>query len=76
MSTPGFMVTTRIDGAHKTMPTYPLLPDDLLVREADGTFHKECPGISVGGFTLTDEQIADLKPVEFIARGLDYSVLP
>lgn len=68
----GFRVTEQIDNASAKMPDYPLLPDDLLVREANGSFFKEAPGIGVGGFRLTPEQIATLQPVTFTHFGLNY----
>lgn len=71
---PGFRVTERIDSAAPKIPDYPLLPDDLLVREANGSFTKEAPGFCVGGFHLTPEQIATLHPVTFTTFGLDYAM--
>lgn len=71
----GFLVTEQIDGARADMPDYPLMVDDLLIRYPDG-FWKVCPGVSIGGFKLTDEQISTLRPVRFICQGLDYTILP
>lgn len=71
----GYLVVETIEHAHPKLFTYPLLPDDILVQWEDGTFVKECPGIAVGGFELTDAQIATLKPVEFEMFGLDYRVV-
>jgi hypothetical protein len=68
----GFVVTTEIQGAHRRMDDYPLLPGDLLVREEDGSYWKECPGMSVGGFVLTNEQAASLRSVEYQVYGLNY----
>lgn len=70
----GHKVTEQIDGAHPKVPKYPLLVDDLLVKEGDGTWTKECPGLAAGGFVLTPEQEATLRPVEFEAYGLNYVV--
>lgn len=69
----GYLVTERIDGAQPKMPKYYLLPEDLLVKEGDGTYAKECPGIAVVGFVLTPEQEATLRPVRFTRNGLNYS---
>lgn len=68
----GFVVTERIEGAHPKHTSYPLLPGDLLVASLDGSWWKECPGIAVGGFVLTDEQVATLREVEFHRNGLQY----
>lgn len=72
----GFLVTERIDGAHPNHAHYPLLPGDLLTREAAGTWAKEAPGLMVIGFTLTDEQAATLEPRRFHRHGLGYCVAP
>lgn len=72
----GFRVTETIDGAHPLHPKYPLLPGDLLVRDAGGTWAKEAPGLAVIGFELTPEQEAALQPVQFSRAGLAYSVIP
>lgn len=42
----------RLDG-HK----YPILPGDVLSREADGTYMKHAPGLAVGGLEIPDEFI-------------------
>lgn len=70
----GFQVTERIDRAQPLLTNYPLLPDDLLVREPGGTWTKEAPGLCVGGFVLTPEQEASLRPVRFQRQGLAYSL--
>lgn len=72
--TDGFLVTETIRGAHFSIQDYPLLEGDLLMLTEDGTYFKEGPGLGIGGFTLTEEQIATLKPVTFTARGLNYHV--
>lgn len=72
MTFEGFLVTVAIHGAHPRLPDYPLLPDDLLVREEPGTWMKESPGLAVSGFVLTREQEQSLKPVDFRRRGLLY----
>jgi len=72
----GYMVTVRMDDVHpKLGEKYPLLPDDLIIREDEGTWFKECPGLAIGGFVLTEEQEATLKPVKFRNVGLDYKVV-
>lgn len=72
----GLRVTKRIDGAHPLHADYPLLPGDLLVRDADGTFTKEAPGLAVIGFMLREEDVVALEPVRFRCAGLSYYVLP
>ena len=74
MSAEGYRVTETIDGAHPTLRDYPLLPGDLLVRDPDGSWAKEAPGLAVGGFALTPEQEATLERVEFDRYGLNYSI--
>ena len=71
----GCRVVREIAGANRTHPTYPLLPGDLLVQQADGSWMKEAPGLAVGGFVLTPEEVADLQPVGFLRAGLAYTVL-
>jgi hypothetical protein len=70
----GYRVTEKIEGAHPKLQKYPLLPDDLLVKDADGTWAKEAPGLCVVGFILTPEQEATLEPVRFGRHGLVYEV--
>ena len=65
-------VTETIDGAHPHFEEYPLLPLDLLRRNEDGTWTKECPGLMVSGFELTEEQEATLIEREFFVDGLNY----
>jgi hypothetical protein len=73
--TEGFRVTSTIEGAHPQHEAYPLLPGDLLVRELDGTWMKEAPGLAVGGFVLTAEQEAGLQRILFARAGLAYAVV-
>ncbi len=75
MSAKGLEVTVEIEGAVTKMPDYPLLPEDLLLEQPDGTYMKVCPGIAVGGIVLTDDQRATLRPVEFRQEGLNFWVL-
>lgn len=70
----GFLLTERIEGAQPKNPSYYLLPEDLLVLTDDGTYSKVGPGMAVGGFELTPEQEAELVPVEYFFRGLDYTI--
>lgn len=72
----GFRVTSTIEVAHPLHPHYPLLPGDLLVRDFDGTWAKEAPGLAVVGFVLSDEQVATLEHVQFEWHGLSYRVIP
>lgn len=71
----GFRVTRRIDRAHPTNTEYPLLPGDLLVRDAAGRWTKEAPGLAVNGFELTVDQVASLEPIRFVRCGLTYEVV-
>jgi hypothetical protein len=70
----GFMVTETIEGAQLKMPDYPLLEEDLLVKNSLGTYDKVCPGLEVLGFQLTPEQEATLTPVKYYCWGLDYHI--
>lgn len=75
MSEAGFQVVTEIRGARPDFLTYPLLPDDLIVQDETGIWWKLCPGIGIGGFVLTDEQVASLKPVVYEQRHLDFRII-
>jgi hypothetical protein len=69
----GYVVTEEINGAHQRLSYYQLLPGDLLVPDGnDGTWWKECPGVAVGGFLLTEAQRATLREVEYEVFGLSY----
>jgi hypothetical protein len=70
----GLLAVTQIDGVHRQHLDYPILPGDLLLKEDDGTYIKVCPGVAMTGFQLTDEQVATLKPVEFVQHGLNYVI--
>ena len=75
----GYRVTQKIEGAQRKMPTYPLLPGDLLIEREDGTFYKFAPGLGVEGFILTEEQKATLGRYEdqaFGIGGMDYFLSP
>lgn len=69
------MVTEEIVRAHPRFPDYPLLPEDLITRTADGTWRKYAPGMAVEGFVLSDEQVRRLKPVWVQSAHLLYEVL-
>lgn len=71
----GFRVPFEIDNAHPKLPKYKLLEGDILTRQEDGTFMKECPGVAVGGFVLSDEEIDALEDVKFENVGLAYRVI-
>ena len=71
----GWLVTEAIIGAHPKHPQYPLLPGDLLIKRADGTFGKFGPGLGIEGFVLSEEQQVTLKPSgerAFGIGGTDY----
>lgn len=70
----GLMVTEEIAGAHPQHPNYPLLPEDLVAREADGSWHKYAPGLAVVGFVLSEEQVQTLQPVWLQSAHLFYDV--
>ncbi len=74
----GKMVTEDILGAHRNpkMSKYALLKGDILIYdEEDGTYMKECPGVAIGGFILTEEQVASLEDVKFENNHLAYRVI-
>lgn len=73
----GFLVTETVNGAHRnpSLASYPLLPDDIIIQDEDGSWFKECPGVAIGGFILTADQEATLKPVRFVVNGLSYSIV-
>ena len=76
----GFLVTETINGAHRnpSLASYPLLPGDIIVKsalEATEYWSKECPGVAIGGFILTPEQVATLRPVRFVSNGLSYTIV-
>ena len=65
-------VTERLVAKNPFHPYYPLLPGDLLSRNPDGTWTKECPGLTISGFHLTDNEIATLVEGTFFVAGLTY----
>lgn len=70
----GFVVTQEIENA-RLHDDYVLLEGDLLTLQPDGSFWKVCPGISLGGFFLTDDQTDTLKGVRYIQRHLKFAIL-
>jgi hypothetical protein len=72
----GFLVAVPIRNAHRKHSAYPLLEDDLIVKDEDGTYSKLCPGLAVGGFELTEAQELELTPVDFKQHGLDFKITP
>lgn len=75
MTNKGYIVQETIEGAHPKLTDYPLLQNDLLVKDSDGSYAKECPGLAIVGFRLTPEQEASLMKVTYEVRGLDYKVI-
>lgn len=69
-----FRVTVALDGRRPDMPGYPLLPGDIIAPSIDwdddgneielGTWMKHAPGIAIGGFVLTEEDLATLEPAD------------
>lgn len=57
---------------HGKITGYNLLAGDLLVKEENGKWTKECPGTTIMGFELTEEQEAKLRPVDYEHDNLDY----
>lgn len=70
----GFVVTERIENARRH-DDYPLMEGDLLTLQPDGSFWKVCPGLSVGGFNLTDDQTDTLKAVRYVQNHLNYTIV-
>lgn len=56
-----YEVTITLEGKNETHPDYPLLPGDIITKEGRG-WRKHAPGLSVGGFLLTDEDVDTLNP--------------
>jgi hypothetical protein len=54
------VVLMRMDGRRPDMLDYPLLPGDVLRKDEDGTWWKVAPGLAIGGFVLSDEDVARL----------------
>ena len=69
-----FRVTATLEGKSAMHPDYPLLPGDIIAAEVDwdddgneidtGTWMKHAPGIGIGGFVLTDDDVATLEPAD------------
>lgn len=64
------VVTEVIEGAHPKHSYYPLLPGDMMIQEANGTWHKFGPGLGISGFVLSDKQVATLELREDIHFGV------
>jgi len=73
MTNIGYVVTETMQDVFPKLPKYPLLPEDLLVKESNGSYMKVCPGMAVGGCYLTPEQESTLVEVEYESYGLSYS---
>lgn len=73
----GFLVNETINGAHKNpaLSKYPLLPGDIIVPREDGTWFKECPGVAIGGFILTEGNAKAITPIRFVSNGLSYTIV-
>ena len=73
----GYLVTEEIKGSHHD-PKFSgidLLVDDLLYWDEDSqSWWKECPGLTMGGFVLTPDQVSTLELVEFSNDGLRYTI--
>lgn len=78
MSYDGFLLTQDIKnpkrGPKAEMP-YDLFEGDLLAKNSDGVWWKICPGLAIGGFQFTEEQLKLLRPVRYDYRDLDYVIL-
>lgn len=68
-------VTEEIPGAHQQFVDYPLLPEDIVRKDADGTWTKVAPGLQVSGFVLSDEQVQRLKAVWMITEHMIFDIL-
>lgn len=64
MIRPRFRVLSTLDGRKANMPTYPLLPGDIVIQDEDGTWTKHAPGLAIGGFELTAEDVAELEAAD------------
>lgn len=61
-----FKVTKKIEGAHRLHTDYPLLKDDVLVEQDDGTFFKTLQGLGIYGFMLNVEKEIERGSIEQI----------
>lgn len=68
-------VAEEIPGAHQQFVDYPLLPEDIIRKDADGTWTKVAPGLQVSGFVLSDEQVQRLQAVWMITEHLIFDIL-
>ena len=57
-----FRVSVEMIGVHPIYTDYPLMVDDVLCQDEDGTWSKQT-GLGIFGFTLSPEQEATLEPI-------------
>lgn len=48
-----YRVLVEMNGRNTFHPTYPLLPGDIILPDYGGTYMKHAPGIAIGGFRLS-----------------------
>jgi hypothetical protein len=53
------VVLVTMEGRRPDMPEYPLLPGDIL-RYEEGSWWKVAPGLAIGGFILSDDDVGRL----------------
>lgn len=68
-------VTEEIHGAHRRFTDYPLLPEDIVRKDPDGTWTKVAPGLQVSEFVLSDEQVQKLQAVWMITEHMIFDIL-
>ena len=56
-----YRVTQTLERKSAIHPDYPLLPGDIISREDDGRWMKHAPGLGIGGFLLTEDDVATLE---------------
>lgn len=56
-----YRVVKTLERKSTQHPDYPLLPGDIVTRESDGRWMKHAPGLGIGGFLLTEEDVATLE---------------
>ena len=70
------MVTEEMVGRHPRHVDYPLLPGDSIQLYTDGTWAKVSPGMLVGGFELSEEDVQTrMKAVWMQNANLAFHVL-
>jgi hypothetical protein len=55
-------VLVAMEGRRPDFPDYPLLPGDMIRGDEDGTWWKVAPGLAIGGFVLSENDVASLGP--------------